>query len=183
MNTGIQSTLLTAVFITQLPTALAQPLVKLVTVCEVLADLNRFTGKSVGIIGRVDCTNEIVDPHCCLVEDRCQRPFVTNGVMWPNKIWLEWDHDSSGHSPKAPDIDQVELKNKLAVVAKSTALGFHKVMTFKMVNGVKVPSGWRDVPDHWGFAYGKIIKGQPRNFFGAAVGMIVRADDLQENQS
>lgn len=159
-----------------LPTAPIKP----VTVCEVLANLKKFSGKPVAIVGRLDCTYNVIDTHCYLVEGRCNHPFLSHGEAWPNKIWLEWEHLDSDTPRTSAAVDEVALREKLAVVRRSTSLGSHRVMQMKLIDGVIKPIGWANEPDTWGVGYGHIIKGRPVNFFGAPVGMTIRTHDLRD---
>lgn len=66
--------------------AIGQNVVKPATVCEILSDLDLFSGKFVAVVGRRDCSWNVVDTHCYIVEDHCPRPFLEKGETWPNKI-------------------------------------------------------------------------------------------------
>ena len=153
--------------------------VKPITVCEALANYKKLSGKAVAIVGRLDCTDNIIDTHCYLTEDRCPQLFVSNGETWSNRIWVQWKFERPYSEQASVTVDEAALKEKLTAVRASTALGTHKVMQWKKINGVAEPAGWADEPDTWGVGYGRIIKGRPVNFFGAPVGLLTRSSDIR----
>jgi hypothetical protein len=68
-------------FIALLPGMFGQPKsdqpVKPVTVCEVLGDLPKYSGKNSAILGRLDCDIGLIDRTCFLTQDQCKRPITT----------------------------------------------------------------------------------------------------------
>ncbi len=130
---------------------------KLASVCDVLGDAAKYSGKTVAIVGRADCSPNLTDMSCFLAEDHCPRPLVTHGHRWPTKIWLEpvyGDEYFPQLSKEKFVIDQSAMNDKLALVRRSTKLGFHKEMVFSAKD--KTP-GWANLRDEWGVAYGLVI--------------------------
>src|ERR1035438_7566607 len=81
-----------AISLVGLPGLFGQPApdqpVKPVTVCEVLGDLPKYSGKDFAILGRLDCGWRQLYHTCFLAEDECKRPITTEGYVWPTKILI-----------------------------------------------------------------------------------------------
>jgi hypothetical protein len=67
--------------------------VKLVTVCEVLAEPSAYGGKKVAILGKFEGGN-LIDGCCALVEDRCKRSVVTEATKLSGGITTGYAWDS-----------------------------------------------------------------------------------------
>jgi hypothetical protein len=131
---------------------------KPVTVCDALADRNKFNGKPVAIVGRVDCRRSIIDQVCFLAEDRCEQPVTADGYAWPNKVLIvDYWEEGMPRPPSRSVIDQDTLAKKLALVRKSTTLGSHKEPRFKAEDRTSTKSDVADVNDEWGMAYGVVF--------------------------
>jgi hypothetical protein len=82
-----------AISLSTLPGVFGQPNsdrpVKPVTVCEVLGDLPKYSGKDFAILGRLDSgTSSLIDRNYFLSEDKCERSITTEGYVWPTKNLL-----------------------------------------------------------------------------------------------
>lgn len=133
---------------------------KLVTVCDILADTTKYNGKTVAVLGRTDCSPNLTDMSCFLAEDHCPGPLVTHGHKWPTKIWLQpaYGHEFSPQlSREKLVIDESAMTDKLAVVRRSTKLGFHREMVFSAQDNTIAPKGWDNLRDEWGVAYGLVV--------------------------
>ena len=137
----------------------APKLVKPVTVCEVLADLNRFSGKPVAIAGRLDCSWSLTDHTCHLAEDKCDRPVVTQGFVWPNKILLmeDWEEGMPKPPTESPEIESAAVFQKLFLISQTTSLRFHKEPLFRTKDSTIIFSRMADVMDMWGAAFGRLF--------------------------
>jgi hypothetical protein len=157
--------------------ASGQEPVKPATVCEVLADTKRFQGKPVAVLGRLDCIFTF-ESACYLVEDRCDRPSVSDDHTWPNKIWLQFIFPAT---PKSNvQIDAAVLDEKQALVRTSTKLGTHRVMLLKKKDGVLVLDKWSDQPDEWAVVYGRILITKAlQHYSGADVALELNPNDLR----
>jgi hypothetical protein len=139
--------------------AKAPKLVKPVTVCDVLADLKRFSGKPVAIAGRLDCSWSLTDHTCHLAEDKCDRPVVTQGFVWPNKITLmeNWEEGTPKPPTESPEIESAAVLQKLSLISQTTLLGFHKEPLFRTKDSTIIYSRMADVKDVWGAAFGLLF--------------------------
>jgi hypothetical protein len=154
--------------------------VKPVTVCEVLGDLPKFSGKGLAILGRLDCQSSLIDRTCFLAQDHCERPITTEAFVWPTNIWIAeyWDEGIPKPPSANPLIDEPTLIDKLSLLRKTTKLRSHRKDVFKTLNG-------------WGVAYGKVysspqLESKPscvdkgcRGFRGAPVALIINRDSLR----
>lgn len=134
---------------------------ELVTVCEVLGDATKYNGTRVALLGRADCGPLLIDRSCFLAEDRCPQSLVTHGHRWPTKIWLQFDYGNGLPKTKLPEekliVEEPAMIDKLAVVRRSTKLGFHRGMVFGGEDNAVVPKGWANLKDQWGVAYGQVV--------------------------
>jgi hypothetical protein len=130
---------------------------KLVSVCDILGDTAKYSGKIIAVVGRADCAPEITDMSCFLAEDHCPRPLVIRGHRWPTKIWLQAVYGDEYFPQLSREkfvVDQSAMDAKLALVRRGTRLGFHKKMVFGSKD--KKPE-WANLKDEWGVAYGLVV--------------------------
>ena len=150
-----------------------QEKVKPVTVCEVLTDVKRFSTSPVGVLGRLYCPSSL-ENACWLTEDHCDQPVVYEGREWPSKIWIEF---ISPETLKLKiEIDPAVLRERLAIIRKSTKLGTHRMMLFREKGAVLVPDKWSDEPDEWAVVYGRISMTAALQHYSGAVVAISRND-------
>ncbi len=71
--------------------------IPVVTVCEVLADLGRFNGKSIIVIGKQSGTME----GSWLMAD-CEKELVTDGFTWDDSISLSYVRGGGDPPPRLP---------------------------------------------------------------------------------
>lgn len=122
----------TAITIAVLPGVFGQPEpdqpVKPVTVCEVLGDLPKYSGKDVAIVGRLDCDIGLIDRTCFLTQDQCDQSIMTEAFVWPTKVWIVeyWDETIPMPPLGNPQIDVPKLIEKLSILRKTTKLGSHR---------------------------------------------------------
>ncbi len=126
--------------------------VKVQTVCDILLDQGRFSGKAVAVLGRFIASDE----GAWLTEDDCGRKVEAQGVPLHVSVWIEQRGIPSG-TPGTPMLDQDSLKLKLAQAAKTTTLGKHVQFqcTFSGKDG-RPECGWPEVRDQWVIAYGRV---------------------------
>lgn len=159
-----------------------QEAVKPVTVCEVLAHPKKFINNPVAVVGRLDCKGSLIDHTCYLVEDRCDKPFVSHGRTWPNQISIQ---DIRPLSPKSNiEISESVLKARIAALRRSTTLATHQTQCFKHESDVStaplVFDRMCDMPDEWGIAYGRIFTSKDfQHFTGAGIGLRINLKDLR----
>jgi len=128
----------------------------LVSVCDIVGDPAKYSGKTIAVIGRADCSPEITDMSCFLAEDHCPRPLVTHGHRWPTKIWLQAAYGDEYFPQLSKEklvIDQSAVDDKLALLQRSTKLGSHR----EFVSFKDKPSGWANLKDEWGVALGLVV--------------------------
>ncbi len=121
---------------------------QLVTVCEVLKNLQQFNGKDVAVIGRFDATDE----GFWLSEDECGQKFTTGDRTWPNSIWIECCHSDEPGRSKPPVFGKEELNNKLQQLRTTTALGRRPYFVTTWSGKLK----WVTQDDRWLIAIGRI---------------------------
>jgi hypothetical protein len=126
--------------------------VKVQTVCDILLDQGKFSGKAVAVLGRFIATDE----GAWLTEDDCGRKVEAHGAPLDVSVWIEQRGIPSG-TPETPVLDEDSLKLKLAQAAKTTRLGKH-VQFQCTVSGKdgKPECGWPEVQDQWVIAYGLV---------------------------
>jgi hypothetical protein len=186
-----------AISISVLPCMFGQPNsdrpAKPVTVCEVLSDLPKYSGKDVAILGRLDCDIGLIDRTCFLAQDQCERPITTEGYDWPTKLLVGdyWEEGMPKPPSGNPQIDELTLIEKLSLLRKTTKLGLHKEPQFKTEGRTITFSHFADLKDEWGIAYGRIFS-TPKlkkdncddavgcgGFHGAPAGLIIGSDGLR----
>jgi hypothetical protein len=100
--------------------------IKPLTVCEVFSDLKRHS------------------------EDNCDRPVVTNGYHWENRIDLPFS-DAAEKASGVP-LDEGVLSDKLALIQKTTELHCSDWPVLLTSGGVEM----RKFKDRWAVAYGSL---------------------------
>ena len=60
--------------------------VQVLTVCEVLGNMDRYAGAAIVIVGRMESSVSLIDHYEFLSQDHCERPVMTHGHVWSNKI-------------------------------------------------------------------------------------------------
>ena len=124
--------------------------IKVLTVCEVLSDLEHYDGRQIAILGRFD-RGGLIDGGCALVEDRCEKPVVTKGYVWKNRIDVPFVSTALQQTAEIV-LDEAQLNEKLDLVRKSSDLRCTDWPVF-------LPSGKitrRSIKDQWAVAYGEI---------------------------
>lgn len=99
--------------------------VKIVAVCEVLADIKEYGNTNIAVVGRLDVVGGIIDHYQYVSQDNCDQPLTTQGYVWPSKI-LIWPFRQKGlPSPPTdqPALGHQLLAEKLSAVLKTTTLG------------------------------------------------------------
>ena len=166
--------------------------VQLLSVCEILSDLQKYRGKDLAILGRIDCGNSLIDHVCFLAEDRCERPLTIEGHVWPNQVLIvdNWEEGIPKPPTRKPEITQDTLVQKLSLVRRRTKLGLHKEPRFKNKGHTITFSHMADVNDEWAVAYGMLfaaskLRKPPCNdeigcggFLGAPVALIITVENL-----
>ena len=106
----------------------SQDQVKIVSVCEVLANLNDYGNSVVAVVGRLDVTGVIFDRHTYISQDACDQPLTTESYVWPNKILIWPNRDKQLPSPptERPDLSQQLLVEKPSSVSWNTTLTLRK---------------------------------------------------------
>ena len=137
----------------------ATKLVKPVTVCDVLADLDRFSGRPIAIVGRLDCSWSLTDHTCHLAEHKCERPVATQGFVWPNKILLmeDWEEGMPKPPTENPEIESAALLQKLSLISQTTRLGFHKEPLFRGKDHTIIFTRMAELKDMWSAVFGRLF--------------------------
>lgn len=134
--------------------------VKVLTVCEVLADVSRYANSAVIVVGRMERSVSLIDQYQFLSEDQCEHPVITHGHVWLNKIQV-WAR-SEKRMPQPPraklQLEQSTLAAKLLAVRQTTKLGTHEEPYFKTVGNSIVYAGQMVRPNEWGVVYGRIVR-------------------------
>lgn len=134
--------------------------VKVLTVCEVLADVNRYANSAVIVVGRMERSVSLVDQYQFLSEDQCEHSVITHGHVWSNKIqvWARWEKGM----PKPPraklQLEESALAAKLLTVRQNTKLGTHEEPYFKKDGNSIVYAGQTVKPNEWGVVYGRMVR-------------------------
>jgi hypothetical protein len=188
---------LITVFAAVLPAMFGQPKpdqpVKPVMVCEVLGDLLKYRGKNLAILGRLDCGDSLIDRNCFLAEDQCERPVITEGYVWPSRVFVgeHWEEGMPKPPSGTPQIDEPTLIEKLSLLRKTTKLGFHEVPMFKTKGRTITFWKFGNVKDEWGVAYGNVFSASKlerdsaceemgcRGILGVPAALIIGSDGLR----
>jgi hypothetical protein len=134
--------------------------VKLLTVCEVLSDVNRFANTAVVVVGRMERSVSLVDQYAFLSQDGCEHPMNTQGGPWSQKIeiWTTWEEGMPKPPSDRPRLNRAAIAAKLSVVRKSTNLGSHEEPLFKGDGHSIFYSHTAIVSNDWAVVYGRIVK-------------------------
>ena len=168
--------------------------VKIVTVCELLENIQQYANTSLAVVGRLDQPGEsLIDRYEFLAQDHCAHPIATKEYVWPSKVFIsvQTEEELPGPLNDQPEMDHTLLAEKFSAVRKATKLGFHKRPQFKNEGGGVKLSKFADVRDEWAVAYGLIfwspnLKRQPcggdeigcGEFLGAPSAIIVAPKNL-----
>ncbi len=126
------------------------PVLRPVSVCEVLKDPGAYDRKVVAVVGRLSLRDE----GRWLGEDHCeQKPSATPGV-----VWLTLDQKSGPPTPEVLDIDGAAVSEKLKGMKESTPLRRFPFGSFEY--------------DRWAVVYGRVesrpqFEPAKKNGFGA----------------
>ncbi len=133
--------------------------VKVLNVCEVLADITGLAGRAVTVVGRMERSVSLIDHSEFFSQDRCEQPVFTHGHVWSDKIQiLSWEKGIPRPPRDRPKFEQSVVASKLAIVRQSTELGFHGEPQFKAEGRSIVYTHTADVPNQWAIAYGRIVR-------------------------
>src|ERR1700688_4711187 len=105
----IQSSNLILILTTLPMLAFGQYQAKIVSACEVLANLNEYGNTVVAVVGRLDVTGVIYDRRYYVSQDRCGSSLITENYLWPNKILIWTTHEKGFPNPPTdkPDLNQL----------------------------------------------------------------------------
>jgi hypothetical protein len=131
----------------------------LLTVCQVLGDMNRYADKAVAVVGRMERSVSVIDHYEFLSQEGCERPANSRGGPWAHKIqiWTDWEEGMPKPPSDRPKVRRAEIAAKLSTIRKTTHLGSHEEPRFKS-NGRSVSSSTALVPNDWAVVYGRIVK-------------------------
>jgi hypothetical protein len=129
---------------------------QVLTVCEVLGDVNRYTDTAVAVVGRIERSVSVIDHYEFLSQDRCEHPAITHGHTWSNKIqiWSDWEEGMPKPPGDVPKPQAAVLAAKLSVVRRTTKLGSHEEPRFKADGHPSTTV----VPNEWAVVYGRIVR-------------------------
>jgi hypothetical protein len=98
--------------------------VKVLTVCEILGDMKRYTDSAMTVVGRMERSVSLIDHYEFLSQDRCEHPVITHGHVWLDKIqtWRAWAAASPGATERQAEI-QRQLFAKEEVLRSQSAAG------------------------------------------------------------
>lgn len=130
--------------------------VKVLNVCEVLSDVNRYVGTAVAIVGRMERSVSLIDHSEVLSQDHCEHQVITHGHTWANKIQVWTDREEGMPKPPGdrPKLERAAIAAKLSAIRKTTTLGSHQEALF---NADGRPTTIA-VPDQWAVVYGRIVR-------------------------
>jgi len=132
---------------------------KVVTVCDVIKNPSHYSGAPVAIVGRLERSVSFVDHYEFLAQDRCSRPIMTAGYLWPNRLWLcsDWAEGLPKAPKETPKFNKTYLSKKLSAVRKTTKLGVHQEPGFVGDSQTLRLTGEVDVPNEWVVVYGRVF--------------------------
>jgi hypothetical protein len=106
---------------------------RVLTVCEVLADIDSYANHAVAIVGRMERSVSLIDHYEFLSQDRCDHPVITHGHAWSDRIqiWTGWETGMPTPPSDVLKLEQSALAAKLRVVRQTTSLGSHLEPQFK----------------------------------------------------
>jgi hypothetical protein len=130
-----------------------QDQVKIISVCELLANLNEYGNSAVAVVGRLDVTGVIYDRRNYVSQDQCESPVLTENYLWPNRILISTTPEKGLPSPPTdkPNLDRQLLAEKLASMKGKTILGLRNEFSGIDKNGQVVSTV---VHNQWVVAYG-----------------------------
>ena len=130
--------------------------VEILTVCEVLGDVNRYADTAVAVVGRMERSVGLIDHYEFLSQDRCAHPVVTHGHVWSNKIevWVDWEEGMPKPPGNTPKLRWAAVSAKLSLVRKTTQLSSHQEPRFN-AEGHWSPAA---APNEWCVVYGRIVR-------------------------
>lgn len=106
--------------------------VKVLTVCEVLDDVNRFADTPVAVVGRMESTVSLIDHYEFLSQDGCKRPVsLQHGQSQRIGIWTTWEEGMPKPPSDTPSLKRPAIAAKIAEVRKTTSLDSHEEPRFK----------------------------------------------------
>jgi hypothetical protein len=132
----------------------------LFSVCEVLAEPERFANSAVAVIGQMERSVSLIDHYEFLSQDQCEHPLVTHGHRWVDKIQV-WTNSTEGMpEPPAdrPRLEPAPVAAKLSIVRKTTNLRSHDEPTFRADGKSTVYNGTKSVKNEWAVVYGRVMK-------------------------
>src|SRR5215472_12211564 len=99
-----------------------QDQVKILSVCELLANLNEYGNSAVAVVGRLDVTGVIYDRRNYVSQDQCETPVLTENYLWPNRILISTTPEKGLPNPPTdkPNLDRHLLAEKLANIKGNT---------------------------------------------------------------
>lgn len=126
--------------------------VKVLTVCEVLANVSRYADTAVAVVGRLEHTASLIDHYEFLSQDRCEHPLITHGHIWANKIqvWTLSEEEMPKRPVDRPNLEQSVVAAKLSIIRKLTILGSHEDPQFKSDGKALVYAGKAPAPNECG---------------------------------
>jgi hypothetical protein len=134
--------------------------VKVLTVCEVLANVDQYAGTAIAVVGQLERSVSLIDHNEYLSQERCQRPVVAHGHAWSDRIqiWTIWLEGMPNPPVDSPRLDAAIVAAKLSQVRKTTKLGVHQEPRFTTEGQVLKYSHTATVPNEWAVAYGRIVR-------------------------
>lgn len=130
--------------------------VKVLSVCEVLGNVNRYADTAVAVVGRMERSVGLIDHYEFLSQDRCENPVITHGHTWSNKIQIWTASEEGMRKPPSdrPKLERAAIAAKLSVVRKTTKLGSHEEPRLDVGGHPSTAT----VPNEWAAVYGRIVK-------------------------
>jgi hypothetical protein len=127
-----------------------------VSVCEVLANVDRYADTDVSIVGRMERSVSFVDHSEFLSQDRCWHPLVTHGHTFPNRILIltEWEKGMPKPPGNSPTFARTRIAAKLSEVRRTTELGSHEEPQFNSAGKLTT----KLVPNEWALVYGRLVR-------------------------
>jgi hypothetical protein len=127
-----------------------------VTVCEVVGDVNRYADADIAIVGRMERSVSLIDHSEFLSQDHCEHPLITHGHTFPSRIQIVTDWEDGMPKPPSdrPRLEPTGIAAKLSAVRRTTELGSHQEPRF---NADDKP-GIAMVPNDWAIVYGRLVK-------------------------
>ena len=134
--------------------------VKVLTVCEVLADVSRYADTVIAVVGQLERSVSLIDHYEYLSEEGCERPVITHGHASSNRIqiWTDWEDRMPKPPSDSPRLDPVVVAGKLSLMRRTTRLGAHQEPRFTTEGQVIRYSHTVTVPNEWAVAYGRIMR-------------------------